>query len=511
MIGGLIADGQNQRLDSYTVFIDSAYHHLDANPDVAFSFLDSIPKPVEKNIEGHISCYYDAMARIYDKKHNQALCYQNFALALKYAKIEENFNVAGGTALELFYNTYIIKKDTSAYAYLRQAKKYYELAENKKGLAEVLQMPAIVAFHEHEYSHSNDILFEHLEEFKRITDDAYYYMYALYLITLNSIRSDDSVNAYKYFNRFNALRGNPTIPESLYKNHAVVLYGGWARHHLSKKNIDSTLFYLKASAKMRENMNASARQNYYSLYIDYFDQQNDHVSKNRYKDSLALFKDEELKETLLATAQMGDHILHSGNELQMERSQKKTWLKWFVVLLFSSFALVLAYFVKLRRQKSVNQIHQENKQDYTFLKLNHEKLKAKFEGMEVYISSIKKDIKIIALIKDLNEQQNRIKELYRNVHLNSSVLLEKGEDHLGLINELNMEFFKTISNRHPELNSSEKIVCYYLFMGFKSKEIGAFINTSTRAIESKRYRISSKLNLKEKDISLKDYLVATFG
>ena len=63
-----------------------------------------------------------------------------------------------------------------------------------------------------------------------------------------------------------------------------------------------------------------------------------------------------------------------------------------------------------------------------------------------------------------------------------------------LVNDLNVEFFNQIHSKYPELNDSEVITCYYLFMGFKNKEIAMFLNTSVRALESKRYRISKKID-----------------
>jgi FixJ family two-component response regulator len=64
--------------------------------------------------------------------------------------------------------------------------------------------------------------------------------------------------------------------------------------------------------------------------------------------------------------------------------------------------------------------------------------------------------------------------------------------------------------RHPQLNDSEVITAYYLFMGFKNKEIAVFLNISVRAMESRRYRISKKINLGTKQTTLVDYLKSTF-
>mgnify|MGYP000448140398 CR=1 FL=1 len=152
----------------------------------------------------------------------------------------------------------------------------------------------------------------------------------------------------------------------------------------------------------------------------------------------------------------------------------------------------------------------KRKKEYSFLQNNNEKLRVKIKGLENYIAEIKKEVKSISTINNLNDQKMQIQELYKKIHLNSSILLEKGENHLELINELNIDFFNAISTKHPTLNSSEIIICYYLFMEFKSKEIAAFLNTSIRSIESKRFRIASKLAIKTKNYSLVDYLKEAF-
>ncbi len=89
-------------------------------------------------------------------------------------------------------------------------------------------------------------------------------------------------------------------------------------------------------------------------------------------------------------------------------------------------------------------------------------------------------------------------------------MVGNGTDHLNLINDLNVDFFNELSQMHPELNESEIIICYYLFAGFKNKEIAAFLNTSIRSVESRRYRIGKKLKIKDKELSLVAYLTETF-
>ena len=127
-------------------------------------------------------------------------------------------------------------------------------------------------------------------------------------------------------------------------------------------------------------------------------------------------------------------------------------------------------------------------------------------GMEEYLNEVKQDIKTIASIESSSEKQTKIKELYKKLRLNATIILDKNEDHLNLINELNIDFFAKIKSKYPQISDSEMIICYYLFVGFKNKEIAVFLKTTARSVEGKRYRIRKKLNIQEPNLSLKDFL-----
>lgn len=503
---------QNAHDGKYLRLIDSADNHLEEFPKVATLYLDSIPKPLEESIKGHLACYYEIRAFINDKNEERVLQYQNNLLALKHAQLEKNYDAAGLASLDLFYNTSRINKDTiSANMYLRDAKKYFELSNNVAGLADVSQMYAYKAVNEDDYKKSNKILLKHLNAYKNIKDDAYYYLYALFILTKNYIYLDDLNEANKYFDILKSLKGNRTLsPSTLYKSHVVTIYGCFSDYYFKKKNIDSTLFYFSQSEKMRSAMDETDVKNHYNLYVDYYDYIKDYEAKNNYIDSLRIFEEKELAKIVDATIEVNKVLLDSELELKDERKEKRINQVWIIILLLMLLFGSGFYIFKNKKSRKLIKGFEKSTDEYTYLKTNHEKLKVKVKGMEDYISEVKKEVKSISSVANINDQHNQVKELYKNIHHNSSTLLSKSEDHLDLINELNVNFFNGISVKHPNLNPSELIVCYYLFMGFKSKDIAAFINTSVRAVESKRYRITNKLNLKEKGYKLVDYLTDTF-
>ena len=502
---------QSKPGEQYYKYIDSADNRIDNYPKLANTFLDSIPQPLNNSINARLADYYHLKAVVSSYLSQQAEVYHYNILALKYAEKEKNYNIAGTSSLELFYNLFLVNKDSTAYSYLKKAKTFYKLDHNKEGLTEVMQMAAFAEFYRHNYKKSNALILSKLDRYRAIEKDQYYYMYALFMLTSNYIHLEDDVNYRKYFNVFKTLESNATIPPLLYKGHEVTLYNCIAEMYLEVKQWDSVLPYLEKSSQMRDFMNDFDIENYFGNQIAYYDALNDLSQNKNYVDSLKIFQQGLLKKTVDASFNINETLLETNLDLETTTKKKDANRNWIIAL--ALFIVVLIVFV-LFRYKSLKKVLDEfskRKKEYALLHTNHEKLKVKVKGLEGYMSEVKKEVKTIASISDKLDQQLQVKELYKNIQNNSSTLLSKSEDHLELISELNIEFFNDISIKHPNLNSSEIIVCYYLFMGFKSKEIAVFLNTSTRAIESKRYRVSNKINVKEQGVNLTDYLTSTFS
>ncbi|MFV9550233.1 helix-turn-helix transcriptional regulator [Algibacter sp. PT7-4] len=501
---------QNKAIESYAKYIDSANNHIDNRPKLASTFLDSIPKPINQNITGKIADYYYLKAVISNQLNQQAEVYHYNILALKHAEKEEKYDIAGSASLELFYNLYLVRKDSVAFDYLKKAQKFYNLENDQNGLTEVMQMGAFVEFYNNNYKKSNALIESKLDHYKSIKSDQYYYMYALYMLITNYIHLNDELNYSAYFNKFKNLEHDTTISPYLYKKHKVTLYNSMAERYLNNKLLVSGQLYLNKAGTMRAYMNDSDIEDFYKNHITYFNISNNLKMKSNYIDSLKIFQQNLIHETVDASFNINESLIETVQSLEEETDKKyanRNWIIILVVLLLGFVAFVLA---RYKHIKNLLNDFSKRKEEYSFLQNNHERLKVKLKGMEGYLSDVKKEIKNISRINDKNNQHYRVKELYKNLHHNSATLLSKSENHLELICDLNVEFFNELSNKHPNLNASEVITCYYLFMGFKSKEIAVFLNTSTRAIESKRYRISNKLDVKSLGLNLTDYLTNSF-
>ncbi|APG64663.1 hypothetical protein LPB136_04485 [Tenacibaculum todarodis] len=501
-----VSFGQKKGAINYYKFIDSAEVYIEEQPKISEKFLKLIPEPITTSIEGRLAQYYQLKGLISDKKNEDVKEFQYFLLAQKYAKLEKENDIAGMVSLELFYNTYIIKKDSSAFKYLTEAKKYYTLNNNINGLAEVNQMYAYVALFNKNYTKSNQLILEKLESHKSIKEDQYYYMYALFMLTSNYTHLEDFNQANKYFDKLKALKNNSTISPSLHAAHIVTSNICMAEVYLKQQKIDTALTYLKEAALLRKYMNVSDTEHYFKLYTDYYSKIGDVDKKVNYVDSLRIFNQGEINKNVDAGLDLNKILITSEKQLVHETKTKHQYRVLFWVLIISLIGVLI--FIGLRYKKIKIKIKEftQGKKDFSYLKTNHDKLKVKVKGLEDYIIDVKKEIKNISIISDTSQQRDRIKELYKDLHLNSSTVLDKSKNHLELVNDLNIDFFNTLNEKHPELDDSEVIICYYLHIGFKNKEIAVFLNKSLRSIESKRFRIGKKLQLKEKEINLLEYL-----
>ncbi len=504
------AFGQNQEDTNYYSLLDSAEVYVDDNPKAAKGFLNAIPQPLEKSIKGRLAHYYQLSGLINNKNDNPIIEFQNFSQALKHAKLEKDYDIAGWVALELFFNTYIIKKDTTAFKYLDKAKHFYSISNNTNGLAEVDQMYAYVEFYNNNYAKSNKLLLGSLDRFKNIKEDQYYYMYSLFMLSSNYTHQNDLNKAHHYFNLLKSLKNDKTIPKSLYLTHFVTLNTCFAETHLNQKNLDSTLFYLKTSGNFRKAMNVSDAKAYFNLYVDYYSQLNNEEAKNNYLDSLQLINQQQYEKSVNASLEINNALANTDDKLVKATKISDNNRLLIIILVIILFGL--GVFIALRYKKIKYKFNQFTKRndEFEFMQTNHEKLKVKVRGLEDYISELKKELRTITSIDNSTEHKEKIKELYKNIHHHSSTFLAKEENYLDLINDLNIEFFTQIKTLHPKLNDSEIIICYYLFLGFKNKEIAAFLNSSTRAIESKRYRISKKIDNLDNNYTLVEYLNDTF-
>lgn len=509
VILGSFSYGQDKK-ENYFRFIDSANIYIDDHYKKALTFLDSVPHPIEKTLHGRLAEYYSLKALIHDGENELAKLYHSYVLSLKYAEKEKNYKLAGQTSLELFANSYYAKRDTSSYRYLEKAKKYYALCNYKDGLLEIKQTYEYIKFIDGDYEACNNLIFKNIDDYRNLKEDAYYIMFASYMLTSNYVYLGDLEKAHNYFNEFKSLKNNPTIVKYNYLSFKASIDACFADIYFEKKQLDSTYHYLKELKTSRNYMVDDVIKDYYKLNADVYKHNGEIELSKIYIDSLLHFEEKMFGNMVDANYQINDSIIRAEAELESE-SKKKTFNGWLVVfLLLVLVATSIFYFLFYRKHKfNLNELKdQEN--NFSYLKSNNERLNLKLHGLEGYIKNLKNDVKEISAIDVNSNQREKIKQLYSDLHFNAATLLDKNVSHTELVNDLNIEFFRKIKDKYPQLNDSEIIICYYLFIGFKNKKIALFLNTTVRAIESKRYRISKKIDFNRNETTLIDHLTEIF-
>ena len=501
---------QDFKGENYTRFIDSANVHINESSARAQAFLDSIPPPLEKSIAGKLADCYSIKALIHDDYSENTYLYQSYILALKYAEKEKNYRIAGFACLELYSNIYFTKKDTTANEYLEKAKTFYKLANYNYGAVEIEQMLAYTKFMNGEYKQCNAQLLSNLEKYNNIKDVRYFYMFATYMLTLNYLQLDDFKKAQLYYKAFKTVKDDESIVKYNYLSFKSAIDLSFAEAYFEKKQIDSTNYYLANTTKLRNYMNNELIRDYFSLKADAFKFIGNLDKTRIYLDSISFFENKMFNTIVDASMDINAPLLKAESELETENDKKFRNGALALLLFFMLAALGIFYLIYRKKNRHKLSDCSNRVNNLAYLKSNNEKLTGKVIGLEEYINNLKKEIKDIATIHDLPTQREKIKRLYRSLQVNSSTLLDKSENHLELINNLNVEFFRQMKLRHPQLNDSEVITACYLFMGFKNKEIAVFLNISVRAMESRRYRISKKINLGTKQTTLVDYLKTTF-
>ena len=504
-----VAFGQTN--ENYYRFVDSADIYIDFNTLKAVAFLDSIPKPLEKNIKGRLAEYYSIKTIIYDEYNEYSKMQQGIILTLKYAEEEENYKIAGNACLNLFSNLYFVTKDTTAHTYLDKAVKYYEKCNYAHGLLEVQQMRAYAKFLDHDYETSINMLLGDLDKFKEVKDNQYFYLFANYLLSTSYIRLNNHENAHKYFSKLKALINAPGVTDYNYHSFESTLNIQLAKAFFKSNMLDSTLHYLDKSKMFTAYMPKNILKNYYELRVDISKASGDIKTSKACLDTLMEIDKKSYKSNVEASLLINDSLLKAENELS--KTKQNNMFSIGLIIIFIGFLLVLSllYFSFYKNQK-VKVIEQGKESgNFSYLKSNNEKLTVKVHGLEAYIKNLKNEVREISSTKNVETQKERIKSLYKNLHIDSSTLLNKTENHLELVTDLNIEFFKQIEERYPSLNKSEIIICYYLFMGFSNKEIAVFLNVSVRSVESRRYRISKKIDFNKDETTLVNYLQEAFG
>ncbi len=200
-------------------------------------------------------------------------------------------------------------------------------------------------------------------------------------------------------------------------------------------------------------------------------------------------------------------ILLSNNENELIQNKIKYNTYLYIIIIGS----ILLFFVLITMRVNYNFQKEKNnrltiEQEIISKDLEHKNLELIsttnfISQRNEYLKSLKKKIKTLEITNESKESSNimskNIKRSIDNI-LNSEKSFESFEKQF---TEVYPEFFKNLINKHGRLTSTDLRLCAYLRMNQNSSEIAQITGASIRTIESQRYRLRKKLNLKpENDI-----------
>lgn len=121
--------------------------------------------------------------------------------------------------------------------------------------------------------------------------------------------------------------------------------------------------------------------------------------------------------------------------------------------------------------------------------------------------ALKESIRTVAVkLSKTNTAESKRELLMINNSIESSMegdeLLKRFEEQFDLVNN---NFMQRLSQKHPDLSGSERLMCAYLKMNLSTKEMAPLLNISVRGVETMRYRIRKKFNL-DREINLIEYI-----
>ncbi len=240
-----------------------------------------------------------------------------------------------------------------------------------------MQMKAYIELYNKNYKKSNELILSKLDYYKSIKEDSFYQLYALFMLVTNFVDLNDDANRIKYYNDFKTLENDTTITKYLYNIHDVSLNISFSKMFLTRKELDSTAFYLKKVDDMRLYMNNFDKENQFKNYIAYYEELKDTQNKNNYIDSLKNHNQNLINENINASYNINESFIKNSKILEVETKKNflnRNWIAFLVTLLVVGVVFV---FVKYKSLKRVLKDFSKRRREYSLIENNHDKLKLK--------------------------------------------------------------------------------------------------------------------------------------
>lgn len=488
--------GQSSDSKTYNKLVDSAFQVIQESREKANHFLNDIPHPAEDFIKNKFGRFYYVKAVIAREEGKLIKAHESFILSIKHAENEGDLKIAGDACHELALSLYSIEENEQAQFYIEKARGFYSKIDNEAGMLNLMQIPPYRKYLSYEFEECIELTMKHLETYESYKDDQYYNLLANFMLISSYIGLDNVDSVNKYFAKFRLLEPKVFDYDFNYFNNFLLI--DQVSNFLEKDQIDSCLFYLSILENNIPELDNTGIKEIYLYYIDVYKKTNDKEKENKYVDLLKVLKEKVLQESVEGTFDIHKSLIETDQKLEIAKKSNRN-----VKIISGALFILLLFVFYLLYKRIVKNETLANKNLTSFIDSNHEKLKIKTKGLEKYIAELKAITKEIVNETDANDKENKITNLYKELHLKTAD--NSNASHFELASKLNAKYLIEIQRRHSQLSEPEVVLCYYIAIGFKNKEIASFLNSSIRSIESKRFRLSKKLEI-PRDQNLFEYL-----
>jgi AraC family transcriptional regulator, chitin signaling transcriptional activator len=207
---------------------------------------------------------------------------------------------------------------------------------------------------------------------------------------------------------------------------------------------------------------------------------------------------------------------------------KSTWAILLYCLIGIFILIVIAIWVRVKIQTERKKTQKEEEQKRRVLELIIQRIKLEHENDEIKKDKGQLELDILhkskelanhttmlikkrELLTDLHEELNSLKDLVKNDPSRQKVrelirrinVDQRDEEHIRVFEtnfeRVHHEFFEELKAFFPGLTQKELHLCAFIKMNLGNKEIALIQNITVRGVETARYRIRKKLNLKPEE------------
>ena len=284
-----------------------------------------------------------------------------------------------------------------------------------------------------------------------------------------------------------------------------------AELYLKFKDMDSAMFYIENAKQyviMTGNDEVTSRmhQYYYEIYKAIGNPQealDNFIAYSTIEDSLQslerLSRIDELQ-IQFETANKELEINRLTNEVEMEKVRR-----FWAIMLSLALLLLVVFIVFYFRQKRKSLLLRNSliEKDAEILKekliLQNKDLACKALNL-AQVSQMKQSL--IGELKKLTQVSNadgkkQIFSIIKNI--GSDTDKQAWDEFEARFEQVFSGFYNNLTEQYPDLSPSERKVCAFLKLNMSTKEIAALLHVSDRTVESTRYNIRRKMNLKTED------------